>query len=263
MRRRLLVVFTTVLMLFGLVGVAAVSAGPDGGGGSGKDCPASSPGGQAVPPRQAPNCGHPGDPVVPENCTNNADDDGDGLVDDEDTDCPIGTEGPFGDPSCSDGRDNDRDGAEDAADDGCQEDPVEVCDNNVDDDGDGLADEEDTADCDPTPEGPAGSESCGDGIDNDGDTFVDAADPDCVPVTPGNRCDNPGLLTNPTLGETLSKAGLDALSPIIDDPEGDDGAVSTPLGDAVGGILGQKAGDDVACAVDLIIEETATGGADV
>jgi hypothetical protein len=196
-------VFTTVLMLFGLVGVAAVSAGPDGGGGSGKDCPASSPGGQAVPPRQAPNCGHPGDPVVPENCTNNADDDGDGLVDDEDTDCPIGTEGPFGDPSCSDGR------------------------------------------------------------DNDGDTFVDAADPDCVPVTPGNRCDNPGLLTNPTLGETLSKAGLDALSPIIDDPEGDDGAVSTPLGDAVGGILGQKAGDDVACAVDLIIEETATGGADV
>jgi hypothetical protein len=263
MRRSVLVVFTTVFLLFGLIGVAAVSAGPDGGGGSGKDCPADSPGGQAVPPRQAPNCGHPGDPVVAENCTNNADDDGDGLVDDEDTDCPIGSEGPFGDPSCSDGRDNDRDGFEDAADPDCEEDLVEVCGNNADDDGDGLIDEEDTDDCPLTGEGPAASESCSDGIDNDGDTLVDADDPGCASLTPGNRCDNPGLLTNPTLGETLSKGGLHALSPLIDDPEGDDGALSTPLGDAVGSILGQKAGDDVACAGDLIIDETATSGADV
>jgi streptogramin lyase len=49
--------------------------------------------------------------------------------------------------------------------------PQEICDNGIDDDGDGLVDTADP-DCQ-TPE------ICNDNIDNDGDGFIDAADTDC------------------------------------------------------------------------------------
>jgi Ca2+-binding RTX toxin-like protein len=51
-------------------------------------------------------------------CSNAIDDDGDGKVDQADTDCQS-PEGPPGDPSCSDSVDNDGDGKTDAADPGC------------------------------------------------------------------------------------------------------------------------------------------------
>jgi hypothetical protein len=98
----------------------------------------------------------------------NPDQDGDGVVDDDDN-CPttpnpdqndadndgIGdvcdTEGPPGSGSCTDGFDNDGDGLTDQADPECQE-----------------------------QEGPPGDATCSDGVDNDGDFLVDGDDPDCA-----------------------------------------------------------------------------------
>jgi Ca2+-binding RTX toxin-like protein len=59
--------------------------------------------------------GPPGDA----SCSDAADNDGDGKVDQADPDCQ-GPEGPPGSASCSDGIDNDGDGKVDAADTGCQ-----------------------------------------------------------------------------------------------------------------------------------------------
>ena len=111
---------------------------------------------------------------APEICDNGVDDNNNGLIDcqepscngfvDGATSCGVGacastgnlvcqtpgqidnctpgtptTEGPFGDPSCSDGIDNDCDGSTDAADPSCAA-PQETCDNNIDDNGNGLID---------------------------------------------------------------------------------------------------------------------------
>ena len=133
-----------------------------------------------------------------------------------------GAEGPFGDPSCSDGIDNDCDGLTDADDPDCAA-PPEICDNGQDDNGNGLVDCEDPQ-CDnfvygttacgvgacaaegqeicqtpdvvdtctsgtPSGEGPFGDVTCEDGIDNDCDGLTDAADPDCTEPDP-EICDN-------------------------------------------------------------------------
>jgi len=185
----------------------------------------------------------------PEICDNGADDNGDGLADCEDPQCdgvtfgacdtgndgicsagtltcdgsaigPVctqdqaaGTEGPFGDASCSDGQDNDCDGLTDAADPDCDEELAEICDNGIDDTGNGLADCADP-ECDgfddgacdtgnagicaagslvcqnggqvcvqnqpEGTEGPSGSPTCGDGQDNNCDGLTDADDPNCA-----------------------------------------------------------------------------------
>ena len=134
-----------------------------------------------------------------------------------------GGEGPFNDPSCSDGVDNDCDGLTDGDDPDCTEPDPEVCDNGIDDNGNGLVDCEDPQ-CDnfvygttacgvgacaaegqevcqtpdivdtctpgtPSGEGPSGDATCGDGIDNDCDGLTDAADPDCAEPEP-EVCDN-------------------------------------------------------------------------
>ncbi|MBU1070282.1 trypsin-like serine protease [Myxococcota bacterium] len=88
---------------------------------------------------------------VPEVCGNGVDDDGDGRVDCDDTDCN-------GEPGCGP--------------------PVEDCDNGLDDDGDDAADCGD-ADCFGELACEIADEDCGDGIDNDYDGFVDCADVDC------------------------------------------------------------------------------------
>ena len=193
---------------------------------------------------------------APEICDNGVDDNGNGLVDCEDpqcdgfvdgaTSCGVGAcaatgnlvcqtpnqvdnctpgapagEGPFTDPSCSDGVDNDCDGLTDAADPDCEV-PPEICDNGVDDNANGLTDCEEPqctgfvygpTSCgvgactaagqsvcqtpnvvdtcqpgSPGGEGPFGDASCGDGIDNDCDGLTDAADPDCE--APPEVCDN-------------------------------------------------------------------------
>jgi hypothetical protein len=109
------------------------------------------------------------------------------------------TEGPEGDPSCSDGRDNDLDGLRDVQDPDCGDvtrpvvegpagDPT--CSDGIDNDRDGATDRRDS-DCGgggvivtPLGEGPAGDPSCSDGIDNDSDGAIDGRDSDCVEDTP-------------------------------------------------------------------------------
>ena len=144
--------------------------------------------------------------------------------------CGGGTEGPPGDETCSDGIDNDNDGKTDQEDEDCQE-----------------------------PEGPPGDPTCSDGIDNDGDGLVDEDDPDCQNGGNGeNLCTaaagDPGLLTEDTLGQTLWDSGLDALSPLTEDPERN-GVISGPLGTAFEDTPLEVVGDEAACAVDLLLDE--------
>ncbi len=87
-----------------------------------------------------------------EDCRNGSDDDGDGDVDCDDTDCAS---------AC-----------------------VEICDNGVDDDGNGLADCADEVCFSRTC-----AEDCSDGLDNDLDQLVDCADNDCAGQCP-EQCDD-------------------------------------------------------------------------
>jgi len=103
-------------------------------------------------------------------CDNEADDDGDELVDCADPDCA-------GEPACKSPEfcwniDN----------------PVDR--NAIDDDGDGLANWDDP-DCAPTP-WPCPPEVCDNAGDDDGNTLVDCDDPDCWddPVCAPEICDN-------------------------------------------------------------------------
>ena len=147
-----------------------------------------------------------------ETCDDLADNDGDGLVDCDDPDCPLvrcmdgedcddGIDNDLnglvdcedryclgkvpncpGPENCADGIDNDRDGGLDCADADCAEafecrPPVENCQDGVDNDGDSAVDCED-GDCRRElvcrlPE------DCGDGRDNDWDSVVDCDDSDC------------------------------------------------------------------------------------
>ncbi|HHT9127081.1 MAG TPA: hypothetical protein ACFYD6_14890, partial [Candidatus Brocadiia bacterium] len=74
---------------------------------------------------------------------------------------------------CDDGIDNDEDGLTDCEDPECSGQACEeVCDDGMDNDGDSFVDCADT-DCPPCPE------DCDDGLDNDRDELVDCDDPDC------------------------------------------------------------------------------------
>jgi hypothetical protein len=84
---------------------------------------------------------------------------------------------------CDDGVDNDGDGLTDCEDDDCAEDPAcqvdveTVCDDGVDNDGDGLTDCDDP-DCAAHPTC-APEANCTDSVDNDLDSFTDCEDLDC------------------------------------------------------------------------------------
>ena len=85
---------------------------------------------------------------------------------------------------CDDGVDNDGDGLTDCDDPNCAGDDAcltdEICDDGLDNDGDSYVDCDDF-DCsdDPACGGTGGDEICDDGIDNDGDSYVDCDDWDC------------------------------------------------------------------------------------
>ncbi|MFQ5976198.1 MAG: carboxypeptidase-like regulatory domain-containing protein [Candidatus Hydrothermarchaeales archaeon] len=88
---------------------------------------------------------------------------------------------------CDDGVDNDGDGLVDCDDpDCCPPCSSEICNDDVDNDGDGLVDCQDP-DCPPCP--PVVVEDCTNGIDDDGDGLVDCNDPDCPPCPPED-CNN-------------------------------------------------------------------------
>ncbi len=113
------------------------------------------------------------------NCVNGVDDDDDGPVDCADTDC---AQHPSCEPeselACNDGVDNDNDGLTDCDDDNCWQADVcqEKCDDGVDNDGDGLIDCVDDQ-CWQAPV--CQSEDCTNGVDDDGDGDTDCEDADC------------------------------------------------------------------------------------
>jgi Zn-dependent metalloprotease len=116
----------------------------------------------------------------PEDCTDGIDNDLDGAVDCADADCALDL--ACAEPEvCDDGIDNDLDGATDCADSDCVTDaaciPDEVCDDGVDNDLDGAVDCDD-ADC-ALDLACAEPEVCDDGVDNDLDGAVDCDDADC------------------------------------------------------------------------------------
>jgi hypothetical protein len=140
----------------------------------------------AAVPLAGTGCGDDDDRPATELCANDLDDDGDTLVDCDDSDCT-------GDPNCSlppnevdcdDLRDDDGDTLVDCDDDDCDLDPVCVphewiCDDDIDNDDDGTTDCDDddcasSSACRPTTE-----TDCDDDIDDDGDTLVDCDDDDC------------------------------------------------------------------------------------
>ena len=190
-------------------------------------------------------------------CDDDIDNDGDGLTDEDDPDCNEGAQdGEF----CDDDIDNDGDGLTDGDDPDCTEDE-EVCDDEVDNDGDGLVDDDDP-DCAPA------AEVCNDGLDNDGDGLIDGADPDCVVAdacTAG--AGDPGILTEDTLGQTLwdgadpSPGGLkDVPIPgLFEDPDAD-GELSGAIYEAGNGQEFEPLTDELACAIDLLIDQNVAPG---
>ena len=92
---------------------------------------------------------------------------------------------------CDNRIDDDGDGFVDCGDQDCFAVCGEDCDNALDDDGDGLVDCLDD-DCDATCPGQFGDEDCDNGLDDDGDWAVDCLDDDCQPVCDG---DNDGFVT--------------------------------------------------------------------
>jgi hypothetical protein len=160
---------------------------PDAGGAAPREAGAS----PITPPP-------PSTPKTETNCTDGIDNDGDGLVDCLDPDCPCSTTPTPPPPAkhetkCADGIDNDGDGLVDCLDPDCP--PCSAppppsqkeanCYDGIDNDGDWLVDCLDP-DCPPCwlPPPPSSTETkCYDGIDNDGDGLVDCEDPDCPPCS--------------------------------------------------------------------------------
>ena len=137
-------------------------------------------------------------------CEDGIDNDGDGQIDDADTNCARSNDEVYESGECQDEEDNDEDGLTDADDPDCHDgsgdyDPTDVdegsaCSDGVDNDGDGWLDYRDLdQDGNPDPGSDPGCASadasdeggfdstwdCNDGIDSDFDGLVDRDDPGC------------------------------------------------------------------------------------
>lgn len=134
-----------------------------------------------------------------ETCRDGADNDGDGAVDFEDSDCVLyhvesSVVSCAQRDLCADGIDNDDDGLVDADDPDCataqsgerpyREGAAPECDDGIDNDGDGLIDRADDG-CEHQDDDQEAHELerdalCDDGVDNDGDGLTDQRDPGCT-----------------------------------------------------------------------------------
>ena len=135
---------------------------------------------------------------IDEICGNNLDDDGDGYVDCDDTEC-------WGDSTCDpedcfNGVDDNNNGLIDCDDSDCWLEPAcgaEDCHDGIDNDGDFFIDCEDS-DCAADPNCTGGAEICDNGVDDDGDGLVDCSDgecwnqPECIPEICDNGTDDDG-----------------------------------------------------------------------
>ncbi|HEX5038156.1 MAG TPA: thrombospondin type 3 repeat-containing protein [bacterium] len=131
--------------------------------------------------------GADGNPTPETNCDDGEDNDHDGKVDCEDTDCSANPSlCPSTETNCNDGNDDDHDGETDCDDSDCASNPAcaptpeSNCNDGVDNDGDTKVDCDDT-DCIATTACTSIPEAnCNDGVDNDGDTKTDCDDTDCI-----------------------------------------------------------------------------------
>ena len=193
-------------------------------------------------------------------CANFLDDDGDGAIDCDDSDCD-GNPACDGTPDpeiCDDTIDNDGDGAADCDDTDCADDPAcdvadpEICDDSIDNDGDGDADCDD-ADCtdDPACMTPTTETSCDDTVDNDEDGDIDCDDSDCTDdpacAPPAEICDD--SIDNDEDGDTdcddtdcTDDVACEIPAEICDDDIDNDEDGDTDCDDA-------DCTDDVACEV--------------
>ncbi len=165
----------------------------------------------------------PSAPTMETSCTDGVDNDADGVVDCQDSDCSNNSACP---EVCDDGLDNDYDGYADCRDSECADHPscAEICDDDLDNDYDGYTDCQDSdcaddlncveicvdgldndydgyTDCQDSDcvEDPSCVEICDDGIDNDDDGYVDCSDTDCAI--------DPDCVSGPcTVGECLCLA---------------------------------------------------------
>jgi hypothetical protein len=191
-------------------------------------------------------------------------------------------------PSCIDGRDNEADGAADGADAECTDadDGVEdgydgdgnslhpTCTDGLDNDGgdQGAKDEQDSECTDPNDGVEDGSDerchvSGGDEGAEYGALIPEAEVPDSVPLVGrvGPLKDASDALDNQrsageqgTIAERYSRGGGDqGFGPLTEDPEGN-GVVSGVVRDAGDGTANEPVTNEVACAVDLLILETAS-----
>jgi len=121
----------------------------------------------------------------PQNCNDGIDNDGDGLIDCDDDECLEFLYCDEDGKQCNDGIDNDQDGLVDCADPNCadeiycSEDNVITCCDGIDNDGDGRFDCDDTQCTAWLYCRERSFSACTDGIDNDLDGLVDCADPNC------------------------------------------------------------------------------------
>lgn len=133
-----------------------------------------------------------------EHCYNLVDDDGDGDIDCDDDQCQgLSVCSGVGE-DCVNGQDDDGDGQIDCSDDNCADTAAcavgaENCSNGLDDDGDGDVDCDDSS-CSETAVCVGRAEDCTDGVDNDGDGAVDCDDTDCARTSAcmddGENCRN-------------------------------------------------------------------------
>jgi hypothetical protein len=144
-------------------------------------------------------------PNVPENCTDAADNNCDGVADCVDPACKnapaCGCKPSPGGENCTNGKDDDCDEIVDCFDSdcagtpacGCANNEVGKCVNGFDDDCDDQIDCDDP-DCfgDASCQCQAQGEQCGDGADNDCDLLIDCADPSCQGIFPC-ACMPPGV----------------------------------------------------------------------
>lgn len=162
---------------------------------------------------------HTACPTTETNCTDGVDNDHDTKSDCQDSDCASNPAcSPTTETNCTDGVDNDGDTKKDCEDTDCAADPAcreTNCTDDVDNDGDTKKDCEDT-DCAADPACVTTTETnCTDGVDNDGDTKKDCEDTDCVaaPTCATSDTDGDGVRNDVDLCPTEAGAVMNGGCP--------------------------------------------------
>ena len=155
-------------------------------------------------------------------CDDGVDNDGDGYIDCEDTDCVDHTACVKIETICNNGLDDDGDGYTDCDDPDCVAAAncvavnPEICDNGSDDDGDGLVDCDDP-DCSVYYLCQTVETNCNDAIDNDGDGNIDCADSDCEKDAACIGVNQPPVITS--FSCTLLGGVVMGFTVTVDDPD--------------------------------------------